>query len=115
MELDLIKRLECSIDFINDGLTFTVNDFVLGKSANGRIFVNGYVGYSNINNISRSVILREFKEMKDDFTELMNSSKKFKEFADPIGIDFVLLFDTGTAAIKLCEEVDGIFRLLDII
>ena len=39
----LIKRLEKSIEFIADDLTFKVGNFVLGKSKNGRILVNGYL------------------------------------------------------------------------
>ncbi|MFA7062022.1 MAG: hypothetical protein WC156_14540 [Pedobacter sp.] len=111
MNLEQIKRLEASIEFINDGLTFTLGDFVLGKSANGRIFVNGYMNYINVNNIPKSVIEDDFNKMKEQFIELMSNSQKFYEFSANRGIDYFLLVDTGGAGVKICEEVEGVFQL----
>ena len=100
MNLDTIRRLETSIDFINDGLTFTVGNFVLGRSTKGRIFVNGYVNYIRIENISKTRVREDFEEMKKSFLELMAKSQQFSEFANSKGLDYYLLVDTGSAGVK---------------
>jgi len=81
MNFDLVKGLETSIAFIDDGFTFTVGDFVLGKSSNGRIFVNGYVSYIDVNNVPCAEIEKIFINMKNGFVELMNQSKIFLDYS----------------------------------
>ena len=108
---DSVKRLEASVDIITEGMTFVVDDFVLGISEAGRIFVNGYTNYENIDSLPKHKITEMFKDMKDEFLTVMNSSQKFTEFAKTKGIDYYLVLDTGKAGINICGEVEGVFKI----
>jgi len=107
----LVDRLETSIQFLIDGLTFTVGDFVIGKSDNGRIFVNGCSHLLYLENIDRTSIKEELFEIKTEFIQLMKKSQKFSEFVKDVGIDYYLLLDYGQGGIQICGEVDSDYKV----
>lgn len=111
MNTELLNRLETSIEFIKDGLTFKVGDFVLGRTKDGRIFVNGYVQRADINSIDKTSAEKEFREMKDEFDGLVKKSSEFREFALKAGLDYYLLLDTGSAGLNICAEINGEFKM----
>jgi hypothetical protein len=111
MNTELIHRLEQSIQFLKDNLTFTVGEFVIGKSENGRIFVNAYTHYLTVENIDQNKIESELYDIELRFIQLMNKSEIFKEYIKPFGIDFYLLLDTGTAGITICGKVEGNYKI----
>ena len=112
----LLKRLETSIDFVEDGINFNVGEFVLGKVNSNRIFVNGYLDYIYINSIyslSKLIVQQELLNIKDDFFDLVNQSEVFSKFIANKEIDFYLVFDTGNAGINICEEINGKYKLFN--
>lgn len=111
MDDKLVSRLEQSVQFLIDGIAFTVGEFVIGKSENGRIFVNGYTNFMFLENIDREAIEKELFDLKMEFLKLMGNSQKFREFVKNIGIDYYLLFDTGQTGIQICGEEDGVYKV----
>lgn len=112
----LLKRLETSIDFVEDGINFNVGEFVLGKVNSNRIFVNGYLDYIYINSIyslSKLIVQQELLNIKDDFFDLVNQSEVFSKFIANKEIDFYLVFDTGNAGINICGEINGKYKLFN--
>lgn len=111
MDNKIINRLEQSIQFLIEGLTFTVGEFVIGKSDNGRIFVNGYTNTKFMENIDKTNIKKELFDLKIEFQQVMTHSNKFSEFVKNIEIDYYLLLDTGQAGIHICGEENGVYKV----
>ncbi|MDP4259915.1 MAG: hypothetical protein Q8937_16935 [Bacteroidota bacterium] len=110
MEEELVKKLETAIEFIEDKIPFKVGPFLLGKSANDRLFVNGSLDVLYFENISQYDVRHELNEMKSEFLALMSKSKRFQEFSKDKGIDYYLIFDTGKAGVEICAEINGEFK-----
>jgi len=111
MELELVDRLEKSIQFIMDGIPFTVGDFVIGKSTNGRMFVNCFIPNLYLEHIDKTLIEKNLLKRKMDFIELMNKAKNFSGSFKSNEIDYYLLLDSGSASIQICGEVDGNYEV----
>jgi hypothetical protein len=111
MNEDLVSRLETAISFLQDGMPFTVGSFVLRKTKHGRLHVYGDSSCYYIENVQLSTARIELQQMKEGFLELMNLSRKFKDFAqESAGIDFILVYNAGTAGIPICAEIEGEFK-----
>ena len=107
---ETILRLESSIPFLEDGQTFKVGDFVLGRAQGGRILVNGYLlpitGFDP-RKASREWLKNQLFQVKEEFYSLIAKSDTFVEFEKEKGSDFYLVMDSGASAYNLCAEING--------
>ncbi|MDR3628166.1 MAG: hypothetical protein P4L45_15085 [Ignavibacteriaceae bacterium] len=110
MDKEILKRLESSLEFIKDGLTFKVGDFVLGKTKDGKIFVNSYLQDINIDKIEKSFAKEKLEEMTNEFNGLVTKSPRFQEFLSDFDLNYYLLYDTGLAGINICAVINGEFQ-----
>lgn len=67
MEAHIIKRLNSSVIFLQEGQSFKVDEFVLGTIDSQTIFVNCYSAYRNIDSLTKSMAIDELEEYKKNF------------------------------------------------
>lgn len=111
MKTKLIKQLNDSIDVLKAGRSLKVGDFILEMSSNGRIRVDGYIFYNSINDIPKSILKSKLKELKENFTILINEALLFKEFSTRVGLDYYIVLDYQTGGISICAEIEGQFKV----
>lgn len=109
--MEVIKELESSIDGLKESRSIKVGEFILEGSKNGRIRVDGYIFYNNVNEIPKSILKDELRAVKEKFALEMNKTQTFKEFAIKAGIDYYLALDVGNAGITICGKIEGEYKL----
>ena len=109
--MEVYNELESSIDGLKESRSIKVGEFILEGLKNGRIRVDGYILYNNVNEIPKSTLKDELKAVKEKFALVMNETQTFKEFAIQTGIDYYVVLDVGNAGITICGEIEGEYKL----
>jgi len=110
MESDFNQRIVELLDTIRKKRCLKFEEFVIIGLKNGRIQVNGYLFYKNLNEIPKASIKIELEKIKYSFLKLMNRSQILKEHALKVGIDYHLVLDIGGAGINICAEIEGEYK-----
>lgn len=110
MDIPLFNRLNTAVEFLRDGMSFNVGDYVLGVINAETIFVNIYSDYAMVQNLNRDIAKQEFYRKKSSFITLMNDAKIFNNYVKDKSIDFFLVVDTGNAGINICKEKGGVLE-----
>lgn len=110
MDTSLVNRLNAAVEFLKDGMTFKVGEYVLGVVNPNTIFVNGYSEYNNVQNLSKERATEELFQIKNDFNTIMNEAKVFLSFMKNKSIDYILVVDTGNAGLNVCKEKNGVLE-----
>ena len=110
MDAHIIKRLNSSVFFLQEGQSFKVDEFVLGTINSQTIFVNCYSAYRNIDSFTQSIAIDELEECKKKFSNISKEANDFSEFAKNKNIQYNLVIDTGGAGVNVCSEKKGNFE-----
>jgi len=108
---DIDKILEELLDASNRGHYQKVGEFVMTVSKNGRLEINGYLPYNQINEIPLNSLPNELKTLKEKFSLLIDDSIVLKDFEANCRIDYFVLLDTGKAGINICAEIEGMYNV----
>jgi ASC-1-like (ASCH) protein len=107
MENMLVQRLNESVDFLKDNLTFKVGDFVLGTVDDETIYVDFFTNYTQIQNVSREKAVEELNQYRDNFQSMLNLAHEFYKYAKHKRVEYNLVLNTGTAGILICKDKNG--------
>lgn len=103
------NRLDIAVNFLKDGKSFKVDDLLLSVSEANDVEVTGWSQYTNIQNISKQIALRELQEVKLLFTQMLHSSFELTNFIKARTLVFNLWFDDyGKASVGICSEKNGV-------
>ena len=104
-------RIRTAIEFLKDGLPFSVGKlgFTLNKS--GDLEVSGWSRYLEFKNLSHAKCLEELNGVKEEFNEMLNVSDELREFIKGRQIEYILNYDdSGKASITICSETEEIVK-----
>jgi len=102
------NKIDIAVEFMKKNQTAKVGDLRLGANSLNEIEVAGWSNYSNLKNITKQIALKELQEIKDLFSEMVETSNKLKFFLIGKSIKHILYYDdAGKASITICTEEDG--------
>jgi hypothetical protein len=105
------NRIKAAIEFLKEGRYFKVDDIRLGINELGDIEVAGWSQYSNIENLTKAICLKELNETKSLFYKMLENSSELKRFIQEKGIEYSLYFnDNSKIFISICSEKNGILK-----
>jgi len=102
-----VNRLRVAVAVLKEGGTMKVGDVRLGVHGDNELTVTGWTRYPSLKNLTRTKALCELAEIKAIFTEMLNASPEFMNFAKIKKVGFYLGQDYGQGAIGICKEVAG--------
>lgn len=107
----MCNRIEIALDFLRDGKSFTVCGLLLEANSYNTLVVKGWSDFLNFSNLSKKLCLSELKEIKEVFSEMVNSSSNLGKFIEDKEIEYVLCYDdAGKASIDICTEKNEIVK-----
>jgi len=99
-------RIKTAVEFLKDGQSFSVGDLRLGIERN-IINVTGWSQYSNLENLTKHIALKELDEIKTLFQQMIDASPELRIFIVGKKIEYNLYFDDyGKGSIIICSEND---------
>lgn len=99
------NRLNTAIAFLKDKESFTVGSLRLGVNDAGNIQVTVWSQYTDIKNLNKAICLRELSEIKQIFSDMLESSEELRKFVRGKTIEYYLDFDDyGKGSIGICAE-----------
>jgi hypothetical protein len=105
------NKIDTAIDLLKQGKSLKVGDVRLGIDETGGIEIAGWSQYLNLENLTRSVALKELEETKSLFDQMVETSTALKLFSDGKKISYSLYFDdAGKTSITICSESNGELR-----
>ena len=110
MERQKFEIEETALEFLKDGLSFSVGDLRLGIEGKNTLFVTGWSQYLDFENLTRSKAIQEIEEIKNVFMKMVESSIELKEFIQKRSVKYNLAFNYGMGSIGVCSEQNGVIE-----
>ena len=105
------SRINTAVEFLKEGKSFRVGDLRLGIDETGDIEVAGWSQFVNFDSITKETCIKELKEIKALFGEMIEDSPEAVTFFQNKAVIYALYFDDyGKASISLCSEKEGVIK-----
>lgn len=107
---EIRKRIISAIEIVKDGMPFRVGELYWGIDKEGFLNITGASQYVLIENVTKETCLKELRQIKRIFQEMVNTSAELQAFIKHKSIKYNLDLDYGMGDIRLCSEVEGVVK-----
>jgi len=106
-EQELKHRIRNALLILQGGNSFKVGDLTFSTTDKGSISVAGWTVKNELKSITKRSALSELNEIKSLFNKMVQVSNELSDFINQRQIEFILGYDYGMGAIRICSEIDG--------
>jgi len=99
-----------ALSFLRNGQSVSIGGLRL--EINGSVLtVTGWSRYGNLSNTTKIISLNELSDIKNIFSDIVNTFDDLREFISGKSIEYILYFDDGgKCSVAVCSEKAGVVK-----
>lgn len=106
-EKELLNRIKNALIIVKTGKAFVVDKLTLSAKNKNTFVVAGTSRKKNIEEVRKSLALKELHEVKMLFKSMLLISSELSEFIKQREVSFHLYFNYGMGELEICSDIEG--------